>query len=216
MQDILARLEKQLGKQFPDILENLNPPATLAQIEAFETVIKQKLPDDVKTLYLWRNGCVSSGINLGSVGEESKRFLLFSRGRWCGLSEVFEQWRLQNSIAEGDDYFFTAEENPEHWESAVIRPWTFPPAYWLPLCRVKWDWWVYVDMLPGKKGLVGQLVELWSHGGVYEEVVATGTKAYLLSLTEALERSELRYDTQNHLWFNTAADDEFRCIKLSK
>jgi cell wall assembly regulator SMI1 len=213
MQNILERLEKQLALQFPDILGNLNPPATTSQIQTFEEHIGQKLPDDLRMLYLWHDGCDSSagpsGINLGPVNNEfSRKFLLVGNARWCGLDEALQQWLAMDEMAQGDEYFFTAEEDPQSWETATIRPWTSPPRSWLPLGRVDWSHWVYVDMLPGTKGDVAQLVELGFHSGMGPSLVATGIKTYLQALMRALERRELSYDINYHRWLRTV---EFKC-----
>ena len=157
MKEILQRLETQLALQFPNILPTLNPPATEEQIVSFETAVKQNLPEDIKAAYRWHNGCRRlPGEISGPMPNEA--YFLINKGRWLSLDEMLEQWHLQNEIAIGDDYFFTQEDDPDAWSQLVIRPWCWPLAVWLPLAQEYHDAHIYIDLLPGPKGRVGQLV----------------------------------------------------------
>jgi internalin A len=202
MQDILKRLEVQLALQFPDILENLNPPATAEQIEAFEAATQQKLPEDMRALYLWHDGCISAGANLGN-DQGLKRYLLISHCRWCGLDEMLAEWQLQPIYGIGQDYFFTEEENAGCWQASKVRPWMTPPDTWLPIARRRGDLWAYVDLLPGNKGYVGQILWRWAQGS--QQYIAVSLSEYFLKLTEALESKSLTYhDDEDHYWLNRA------------
>jgi internalin A len=209
MQDILKQLEAQLALQFPDILENLNPPAAPAQIDAFEAATQQKLPDDMRALYLWHDGCTSPEVNL-ALDADLKRYLLIGHCRWCGLNEMLAQWQTQPEYYQGEDYFFTEEESTTCWQAAVVRPWITPPDTWLPIGRRWWDLWAYVDLLPGNKGYVGQIVWRWTQGS--EEYVAVSLADYFSKLAEALESRSLTYDDKYHYWINQAEGKEFKLM----
>ncbi len=208
MRNILERLEKQLKQQFPDILENINPAAAPTQLEDFEAAIKQRLPDDVRALYSWRNGSISPEINMDEY--ITKRFLLINQTRWCSLSEALNQWHLQNEVGFVDsEYFFTVEEDPVSWHSEKIRPWTAPPPTWLPVGRRWWNSWLYVDLLPGPQGCVGQLVQHTTAMG--QEVIAPSISAYFSDFLDALENKKLNYDLINHRWYVVATAQDYKC-----
>jgi cell wall assembly regulator SMI1 len=199
MQNTFAKLEAELSRQFPSVLKKLNPPASLDQVEAFEAATEQKLPQDIKAAYLWHDGCSPQDLDLGLGGDEEQYFLI-GRYRWCSLDEMLTKWHLQNEIAFGDDYFFTEEDDPEQWQSAESRPWTCAPPTWLPVGRYQWDSWVYIDLLPGPQGHVGQLVECSILTG--QSVIAQSMATYFSALLNALDRREIAYDHKNHRWFN--------------
>jgi cell wall assembly regulator SMI1 len=197
MKEILQRLEAQLALQFPDILPTLNPPATEEQIAFFESAVSQNLPEDIKTAYRWHNGCrcLSDEIS-GPIPNED--YLLILKGRWLSLDEMLTQWHVQNELAEGDDYFFTQEDNPDAWGRQVIRPWCWPRAVWLPLAQQYHDAHTYIDLLPGPKGRLGQLVNQGLDGA--QKLVAASMRDYLRVFTQSLERKELQYDRQYQQW----------------
>jgi cell wall assembly regulator SMI1 len=165
MKELLQRLEAQLQLQYPDILPTLNPPATEEQITAVEAAMKQKLPEDVKTAYRWHNGCRSLP---GEISHplENEPYLLIYRGRWLALDEMLNRWQSFVEMGFIDtEYHFTEEEDPDNWNQLTIRPWTFPPHTWLPLGQDTHASFTYIDLFPGPRGHVGQLLAYDIHGG---------------------------------------------------
>jgi cell wall assembly regulator SMI1 len=197
MKEILQLLDTQLALQFPDVLPTLNPPATEKQIASFEAAVSQKLPEDIKTAYRWHNGCRCLPGEISAPLSNEAYFLIYG-GRWLSLDEIVTQWHVQNEIAEGDDYFFTQEDDPDQWSKLVARPWCWPPVLWLPLSREYHDAHTYIDLLPGPKGRAGQLVHQALDGA--QRVIAPGMSDYLTVFAQALESKELRYDRRYQQW----------------
>jgi len=197
MSNLLHRLEIQLAAQYPDILRSLNPPATLDQIAAFEAEVGQSLPEDVKAAYLWHNGSGDPRLNISFVPPDES-FLLIDNGRWLALDEMLTQWHMQNNMAEGDDYAYAEDEDPQQWAKCVWRPWMMPPLTWLALGRSCSQNHVYIDFQPAPMGQSGQLIFFALQG--YEHYVAPSLQAYFTMFVEALERKGLRYDLQYQQW----------------
>jgi cell wall assembly regulator SMI1 len=197
MKTILSRLEKALLEQFPDILATLNLPATEDQIRSFEAAVNQKLPQDIKDSYLWHNGCRCDPEDATSPAQ-NKAYFLINKGRWLSLDEVLDQWRFQNELAEGEDYSFTEIEDPKSWEQSVIRPWSWAPPTWLPISRQGHQSHVYIDLLPGPKGQVGQLLDHHIQGD--SQLIATSFECYLTIFAAALEHGHLEYDRNHQQW----------------
>ena len=63
MDEVLAKFEKYLRDQAPDVLTELQPGLSEAEIVALEAKYGVKLVGDIRTLYKWRNGSNDRGIN---------------------------------------------------------------------------------------------------------------------------------------------------------
>ena len=197
MKELFQRLEAQLSAQFPDVLHTLNPPASKEQIALFETTIQQKLPEDIKNAYLWRNGCrCLPGETSQPISGES--YFLIDQGRWLSLDEMLTQWHFQIEIAEGDEYSFTKDDDPEAWGQLVFRPWCMAPPAWIPISRQSFQSHIYIDLMPGPRGRHGQLIDHNIQG--YWHLIAMGFDAYIATLTRALELKKLQYDCENQQW----------------
>jgi cell wall assembly regulator SMI1 len=200
MKEILQRLEAQLQLQFPDILPTLNPPATEEQITALEAAVKQKLPEDVKSAYRWHNGCRRLPGETSWPLQDESYFLIY-RGRWLGLDEMLDRWQSLLQIGFVDtEYDFTEEDDPDNWNRLTIRPWTAPPHTWLPLSQDGNCSFIYIDLFPGPRGHVGQVLAHDIHGGGGCELIADSLVSYLTVFVQALERKELQYDRRHQQW----------------
>ena len=111
---------------------------------------------------------------------------------------MLTRWHFQNELAEGEDYAFAEQDDPDAWGKLVYRPCCWPPAAWLPLSKQFHDSYAYIDLLPGPKGQIGQLV--YFAAGNYEGLVAPSFENYLTVFTQALERKELQYDRRHQQW----------------
>ena len=192
LSNTLAKLEIELAIQFPDILKELNPPASLDQIASFELAVGKNLPEDMRAMYLWRDGCKPRDFDLG-LGDDDRQYFLIGQTRWCSLDEMLSRWHFNIEVGFVDtEYSFTEEEDSSSWLSAEIRPWTGIPQAWFPIGRRWWDSWVYVDLLPGTQGHVGQLVQHTTAMG--QNVIAQSMAAYLTALLTALEARLVDYD----------------------
>jgi cell wall assembly regulator SMI1 len=80
MQPVWRRLAAIFKVRYPTLFESLNPPTTVAQLDAFEAATQLLLPTDVRDSYLMHDGC--NGVD-GIDGGDGP--LLFCGYRWSSL-----------------------------------------------------------------------------------------------------------------------------------
>ena len=118
----------------------LNPPATQQAISEAEQEMGLSLPDDWRLLYMRHDG-------------ESGHLGLFLGLPWLPLKDVVAQWKNWKSLE--DDY--SEEGNHFSLPWAAIQERYINPG-WVPLSH---DWGgnhLGVDMAPGPRGQVGQII----------------------------------------------------------
>jgi len=95
-EQILAKLENALKQQAPQLLEFLQPGLSDQEITELERRAGVQLPDDIKALYRWRNGCkleqMKPSGRLSDVPVPNHRFVPL--GEALGLQTV-----LSNQLA---------------------------------------------------------------------------------------------------------------------
>jgi cell wall assembly regulator SMI1 len=199
MIDLWPRLEQQLAAQYPDVLASLRPPATPAEIVEFEVATRQTLPADIRTAYLLHDGCMSRDIERGDPNPRS----LLEKFGWASLEFMLQQWRLDQDLFEefaDEPYSYTESEDPS-WYECEFRPWIAPPPCWLPIGIHRGDHQsrMYVDLLPGPRGIIGQLVI--NKVATPKRLISTSFESYLEALTIGLERGELDYNHEHQFWY---------------
>ena len=187
MTKVWRRLEAQFAKKYPSLLQALRPPASMAQIDAYEELTGYALPQDVRDLFM-----IHDGETMVLPKIEAPRLLSYFE--WCSLERAAELWRNNAEVEDHEfpPYAFTEEDAPASWQGAYIRPWEGIPPTWLPIGQSgdSWRYFTCVDMLPGPKGCVGQMVEF---GEVSATLVAPSLRAYLEGLADGLESDRLSY-----------------------
>jgi cell wall assembly regulator SMI1 len=197
MQPVWSRLEAIFKERYPTLFASLNPPATIAQVDAFEEATRLRLPADVRDSYLLHDGC--KGIGGFNEGDGP---LLFCGYRWSSLSDALDLWRYFYEVVpyeELDDSAYDFLDEPDNgWDA--VRPWNHFPRCWFPIGQIGDDhsgaW--FIDMLPGPKGSVGQLVK--QSMGMSSLVVTASFAEYLHALTESLEKGEIEYRGDGGKW----------------
>jgi cell wall assembly regulator SMI1 len=185
---VWQRLEAQLGKKYPTLLELLRPPATVAEIVAFEALSGCPLPTEVRDSYLLHDGSTPLGHNIGEVTPK-----LFSSYEWCHLERVAGIWKYN---AEIEDHEIPPcsfnEEDVGNWQDCVMRPWEGTPPTWLPIGQHYDDMvnTLVIDTLPGPKGYIGQVVNC--HHAM-QSFVAPGLSIFLETLARGLESDQVSY-----------------------
>jgi cell wall assembly regulator SMI1 len=118
MQEVVAALEGWLASNAPPLLELLNPPATTADIAAFEARHALALPPEPRSLYLTHDGEAD-----GSDG-------IFGCWRWLPLKEVTEEIELIGSTgivplfrSGGGDLYYVKSYNPAAPDQRLYEWW---------------------------------------------------------------------------------------------
>lgn len=190
MNEIWTRLEEQLRIHTPGIAARLRPGVGEAQLAAFETEIGRRFPDDLRLSYLRHDGCeyVDKPPEVSVAG-------LLGHQEWMPLKRSLEEWREWQAMFNDDDpYFFGDDVDRSSWSKSRIRPWQTPPPSWLPLGQyVGLAERIFVDMLPGPVGRVGQIILV--NPAARRGIEAASWGAYLAALTEGLEQGLVEMTT---------------------
>ena len=192
MENLWAKLETQLEADAPELLDRLRPGISEPTLNAFEIEIGQPLPDDVRTAYLRHDGC-----KLTSHDEVG----MFGRFNWLSVDQIRETWLLSlENYDPSDPYFYEDDQ----WCDLPIRPWCSAPPAWIPVAKgIGFAGFVYVDLLPGPTGRLGQLIGEDIHG-MSKWVVATSLTEYITHLSSELECGRVHVftnrDTQQQNW----------------
>ena len=99
----MQKLKSELSRHSPELLKNLNPPASDAEIAEIENEMGFKLPDQVRALYKMHNGQSDGGL-------------------FAGLAFL----SLEDAVSEWQNWEVIADENYTRLDSAVI---SVPPNY---------------------------------------------------------------------------------------
>jgi cell wall assembly regulator SMI1 len=138
------RLERWLAAHRPEILANLQPPASDAELAGLEATLGVRLPPSFLDLYRWRNGQRDDG--------QSGPFYGLS---FLSIASVLREWESWNEIL--------AENDPDMDRfSTSVAPGVVKALYanrrWIPISH---DWGgnhIGVDLDPGPAGRVGQVI----------------------------------------------------------
>ncbi|PKB00376.1 cell wall assembly regulator SMI1 [Flavobacteriaceae bacterium MAR_2009_75] len=136
----LEKLDSHLREKRPDYYSKLQKPLSEAQISALEAEFDMKLPNDVKELYLWKNGqasdCYVALVN-NSLFEPLEQVLATNKEftEMIGYDFTIENWWNKNWLPilgnGGGSYIcydlegiFTGEKGQlvEYWNEYDDRP----------------------------------------------------------------------------------------------
>jgi cell wall assembly regulator SMI1 len=156
-------LEAWFHVHAPEVVSSLNRGLTEAQLESREKQLGQRLPEDLRESYKLHDG----------QDEEARLGLVF------GIRLIPLYWGMQER--EG----FAAVESARVVPEGTIQPFQSHPS-WIPVTRDSGGNYLGVDLAPGPKGQVGQVIVF----GLREPtnyVVAPSWKAFLEHLLHMLE-----------------------------
>jgi cell wall assembly regulator SMI1 len=167
------RLERWLAARRPQILDNLQPPASDAELADVSETLGVSLPPSFLDLYRWRNGQRDA--------SQSGPFYGLS---FLSIADVLAQWESWNEILADDD--------PDlHGFSSSVVPGVVKERYanrmWIPFSH---DWGgnhIGVDLDPGQKGRVGQVINFGRDEDA-KYVLGQTVEAFVARIADELER----------------------------
>jgi cell wall assembly regulator SMI1 len=194
MTEVWHRLEAQLALKYPSILHSLRPSASSAQVEAYEELTGYALPIDVRDSYL-----IHDGVTPMIPAPDAPRLLSYFD--WGHLQRCADLWKLHAEVEDHEfpSFAFTEEEDPSSWQNACLRPWEGIPPTWLPIGQAgdSSRFFVFVDVLPGPRGRIGQIGEF---GEVSASLMAPSFRGYLEGLTVGLCSNQVTYVLKPRGW----------------
>ena len=179
MRDLWNRLESYLKKHAPAVLDSLNPPATVREIQEAERELGIRLPSDFTDSLLIHNGQGRDGAFVPNEFEEGG-FFRASFGELAPLSQVVSTTFSMRAAME------------EYW-----RPWTDDFEYDGPIRRDgNWSWIIFIDagsgnqhaldLQPAEGGHVGQVVSILHDPSAFL-FLAPSFRAWFEALVERYE-----------------------------
>ena len=176
---VLARLDAWYAAHLPPEKYVFNPPATEAEIEAFEELIGFGLPSAYHQLYRWHNG------------ENDDRW-----GHIYGLPLVplewaAREWKTWNEVIKsfgGNRY----EISGAAWPDGTVDP-AYSNPRWIPLTIDGSGNSIGLDFDPWPKGRIGQVI-LYGRDEEVKVVLAESLGTFLDWIADLLESGNFRLE----------------------
>ncbi|MBG8556242.1 SMI1/KNR4 family protein [Hymenobacter guriensis] len=155
---LLSQLDTLLQQHRPEYYAELNPPATAAELAAFETEVGLTLPAELRAWFSWHNG------------QNDECFEGLVANYECpSLSSVAESMRINRELLEAGDF---------------AANWWQPN--WVPFLTNGSGDHVCLDLEGTFTGQPGQLLEHW-HDWEPRDVVFPNLTAWLTAVVQAYE-----------------------------
>jgi len=176
---VLARLDAWYAAHLPPDKYRFNPPATDAELDAFEKVVGLELPQSYRQLYRWHDG------------EEDDRFGHFYGLPLLPLKNAAFQWKSwADVLAEfnGDRYVILGGA----WPEGAVDPAYINPR-WIPLTHDGSGNHIGIDFDPWPNGRVGQII-LFGRDEDVKVVLAKSLGKFLEWIATLLESGNFRLE----------------------
>ena len=178
MRDILQEFESHIAS-IEGAMDELLPPATVEELDAAEQQLGIKFPEDFRTLYMWHNG-------------DQGNIFLFGEYRISSLAELLKSNRIAR------------ESSPPAWkqvhdESGVFKDCISNPK-WIQFADNGGNTVVILDMDPGRRGMVGQIIEACD-GDI--ECRFSGIKEFIVDITNRISTGQIAWDEDSGGFWDT-------------
>ena len=191
MHNVWKKVERYLGANNPDVLESLNPPADASAIAAAEAEIGFEFPETMRASLSFHDGM---------------REKLYDLWRLLPVSEILDDWRGLVHLMEAGEF----EENGTEHDNKVGEGWF--RRGWIPFAGDDFGNLVCVDMDPGRRGKVGQVVIFW-HDDDERKAVSSSLLSWMRTVARELPKEELEsyksvgieFDGKEHAFRNPKA-----------
>jgi cell wall assembly regulator SMI1 len=178
---VLARLDAWYATHLPPDRYQFNPPATEAQLDAFERLVGIKLPRAYRQLYRWHDG------------EEGDRWGHIYGLPILPLQEVSSQWAAWNRVLSdfgGNRYKISGDG----WPEGAVDPAYINP-HWIPLTHDGSGNHIGLDFNPWPRGRVGQVI-LFGRDEETKAVLADSLGKFLEWVAGLLESGNFRLEVR--------------------
>lgn len=162
------------GNQAVEILEDLNPPATARQIQYLERWVGNILPNEVRSLYLLRNG--QTGYGRG----------VFEGYKFLSLEAIRAVWQIWRRIVRQ----LPVRDLRSNAQRGIRSEWL--SAAWIPFAASEGGDHYCIDLSPAKEGTHGQIILVY-HDQPERLRVAAGLTAWLEKYADELEGGRYQF-----------------------
>jgi cell wall assembly regulator SMI1 len=178
---VLARLDAWYSAHLPPDRYQFNPPATEAQLAAFERLVGIRLPRAYRQLYRWHDG------------EEGDRWGHIYGLPLLPLREAGSQWAAWNAVLSdfgGNRYKVLGGG----WPEGAVDP-AYINSRWIPLTHDGSGNHIGLDFDPWSQGRVGQVI-LFGRDEEIKAVLAESLGKFLEWVAGLLESGNFRLETK--------------------
>lgn len=172
--DVTARLHEAFRRLTDSIVGDLmlRPPATGGDLADVEAHLGQRLPDDVRALYL-----LHDGQHQYTAADPRFAVGVFTGLPLLPLHDVLVSWDQWDGFEAQEDMDESASSTPE----GFVQP-KYSTRGWIPLTHDGSGNHVGVDLAPGPDGTVGQVITFGADDDEHQ-VLAPSLLSYLEQVT---------------------------------
>ncbi|WP_456281282.1 SMI1/KNR4 family protein [Cupriavidus sp. JZ107] len=181
------RLDLLLRERAAPMYTILLPPAHSSDFEALEQTLNLRLPDDVRQCYSCHGG---------QHFQDWNSLAFFPFLYWHDLDRIGQDMAFLSTLREegiasdgNADMWFQPNDSIRANQAVRFDYWN---PKWIPIARSVTGVRMFIDLVPGPIGTVGQLVLWMPDSGDGRYVLAPSLPAYLSDMADALEHGWLR------------------------
>jgi cell wall assembly regulator SMI1 len=178
MEKIWKRIEAWLEENAPDVLADLRPGTSAADIEKAERALSCELPADMADSYRIHDG------QRGAVGR------LFGKWELMQLAHAVKSWKTLKKVADEGTFDAAGEASPPSAVAPQIKHLWWNPK-WIPVASNSSGDFLCVDLDPARGGKSGQVIS-YLHTDAKRELVAKDFKSWLGGFAKDLEAGKYK------------------------
>jgi len=146
IKQLWQRLETWANNNAPELLDELQGPASDIEIEELEKRLHLILPEDLKESLLIHNG--------EDDGWPARVF--YEYGAYLPVPKIYNMWKKLSSLSKNSERYVDDDEQPSDNRIKLV---TFSER-WIPVMEQNGDVFWAVDLDPGETGINGQIIEV--------------------------------------------------------
>lgn len=178
MDDILQEFESHIAS-IEGAMDELLPPATVEELDAAEQQLGIKFPEDFRALYMWHNG-------------DKGNIFLFGEYRLSSLAELLELNRIARKSS--SPAWEKVRDNSGVFKDCISNP------KWIQFADNGGNTVVILDMDPGRRGMVGQIIEACDGD---TECRFSGIKEFIVDITNRISTGQMAWDEDSGGFWDT-------------
>lgn len=203
MKTAMERLEKWLATNLPEVLEDLSPGCSDAEIAEFESLVGRAFPDSLKALYRWHDG-QRGNVNTGPFYGLTFLPLSAAKTHWQSWKDVIEAFSPEEMT---EASAFSKSATP-----GAIQP-HYANRYWIPFAYDYGGNHLGVDLDPAEHGVSGQVIN-FGRDEDDKYVVSGSLAAFVEWLVDQLEGGNfaIREEDDGGRSLNTKVPEKFHFL----
>jgi cell wall assembly regulator SMI1 len=193
IKQLWQRLEAWANNNAPELLDELQGPASIVEIKELEKRLHLNLPEVLKESLLIHNG--------EDDGWPARVF--YEYGAYLPVPKIYNLWKKLSSLSKDLERYIDDDEQPS---DNRIKTVTFSER-WIPVMEQNGDVFWAIDLDPGEAGINGQIIEVDWECDSYR-VIADSFNDFLLKYVESLEGGKIDIELEKSVNIKTSKNIE--------